>query len=194
MRNHTTPEREQRLVGADKVLLFVRSIDRAERLAIGIELKEDDGANGLTEDWSKVGRVCQRMDEERAGRARRKTCDGAPLPQEEVERQRAAARLGLEARTTEAYAGLEAMLEDEERMRLQSVAQGASLPYEKVKDRYHVPRERVRNKTLSRKMKKERPRTRPRIRSQVPKAKSGGFKHPNLKLERLENKTQEGFG
>ena len=52
------PEREQRLVGADKVLLFIRSIDRAEREAIGIELEEDDGANGFTEDWAKVGRVC----------------------------------------------------------------------------------------------------------------------------------------
>ena len=41
-------EREQRLVGADKVLLLVRSIDRAEREAIGIQLEEDDGANGLT--------------------------------------------------------------------------------------------------------------------------------------------------
>ena len=51
------PEREQRLVGADKVLLFVRSIDRAEREAIGIELQEDDGANDLTEDWLEVERV-----------------------------------------------------------------------------------------------------------------------------------------
>ena len=51
------PEWEQRLVGADKVLLFVRSIDRAEREAIGIELQEDDGANDLTEDWLEVERV-----------------------------------------------------------------------------------------------------------------------------------------
>ena len=51
-------------MGANKVLLFVSSIDRAEREAIGIELQEDDGSNGLTEDWLKVGRVCQRMDED----------------------------------------------------------------------------------------------------------------------------------
>ena len=50
------------MVGADKVLLFIRSIDQAKREVIGIELEEDDGANGLTEDWSKVGRVCQRLD------------------------------------------------------------------------------------------------------------------------------------
>ena len=90
--------REQRLVGADKVLLFVRSIDHAEREVIGIELEEDDGVNGLTEDWSKVGRVCQRMDDEQAGKARRKTRDGAPSPQEEGERERSAIRLGFETR------------------------------------------------------------------------------------------------
>jgi hypothetical protein len=36
------PEREQRLVGTDKIMLFVRSIDQAEREAIGIELEEDN--------------------------------------------------------------------------------------------------------------------------------------------------------
>ena len=123
-------------MGEDKVLLFVRSIDQAEREAIRIELEENDGANGLTEEWSKVGRVCQRMDDERVGKARRKTCDGAPSPQEEVERQRAAARLDVEDRIAEAYAALEAMLEDEERMRLQSEAKGAGLPYETAEDRY----------------------------------------------------------
>jgi hypothetical protein len=86
----------------DKVLLFARSIDQADREAIGIELEEDDGANGLTEDCSKVGRVCQRMDEERAGRARRKTRDGAPSQQEEGARKREAARLSLGARIEEA--------------------------------------------------------------------------------------------
>ena len=50
-------EQEKRPVGADKVLLFVRSIDHTEREVIGIELEEDDRANGLTEDWLKVRRV-----------------------------------------------------------------------------------------------------------------------------------------
>ena len=72
------PKRKQRLVGVNKVLLFVRSIDRAERKAIGIELKEDYGANGLTEDWSKVGRVCQRLDSEWSARVKGKTRDEAP--------------------------------------------------------------------------------------------------------------------
>ena len=70
--------REQRLVGADKVLLFVRSIDHAEREVIGIELEEDDGVNGLTEDWSKVEWVCQRLAEVQSAKARGKTNDGTP--------------------------------------------------------------------------------------------------------------------
>ena len=46
----------------DKVLMFVRSIDWKERLAIGIKLKDKDGGNGLTEDWAEVERVCGRHD------------------------------------------------------------------------------------------------------------------------------------
>ena len=48
------PKREQRLVGMDNVLLFIRLIDRVEREAIGIELEDNNRANGLTEHWSKV--------------------------------------------------------------------------------------------------------------------------------------------
>ena len=79
------------------------------------------------------------MDDERVGRTRRKTRDGAPSPNEEVERQSAATRLDFEAKIVEAYAVLEAMLEDEERKRLQSEAEGADLPYEMVEDRYDGP-------------------------------------------------------
>ena len=131
---HVSPT--QRLVGVDKVLLFVRSIDRAEREVIGIELEEDDGANGLTEDWSKVGRVCQWLDEEQVVKARRKTRDGAPSQQEEGARQRESARLGLRARIAEAYVALEAMLEEEERSRPQSGAKKTDFPYEMAEDRY----------------------------------------------------------
>ena len=56
------------------------------------------------------------------------TRDDAPSPQEEGEQKKAAARLGFETRIAEAYAALEAMLEDKERMRLQSEAEGANLP------------------------------------------------------------------
>ena len=37
-------ERDQGLVGANKVLMFVKSVDRKERKAIGIHLEDDDGA------------------------------------------------------------------------------------------------------------------------------------------------------
>ena len=42
-------KREQRLARVNKVL-FVKSIDRRERMAIRLKLEEDDGANGLIED------------------------------------------------------------------------------------------------------------------------------------------------
>ena len=42
-------EREQLLVGVDKVLMFVRSIDRKERMAIRIKLEDNNGANDLTD-------------------------------------------------------------------------------------------------------------------------------------------------
>ena len=63
--------------------------------------------------------------------------DGAPSPQEEVERLRAAARIGFKARIAEAYTVVEAMLKDEERERLQSEAEEVDLPYEMAEDRYH---------------------------------------------------------
>ena len=52
-------ERDRRLVGVDKALMFVKSINRRERNAIGIELEDDDGTNGLTENWAEVERVCR---------------------------------------------------------------------------------------------------------------------------------------
>ena len=69
-------EREQRLVGVDKVLMFVKSIDRMERMAIGLKLEEDDGANGLIEDWSKVESVCRLHDK---GQARISTTTRRPM-------------------------------------------------------------------------------------------------------------------
>ena len=42
---------DQRLVGVDKVLMFVKSIDLKERKDIRIRLENDDGGNGLTKDW-----------------------------------------------------------------------------------------------------------------------------------------------
>ena len=53
------------LVGLDKVLMFVRSIDRKERMTIGIKLEDNDSANGFTEDWAEVERVCRGHDKKR---------------------------------------------------------------------------------------------------------------------------------
>ena len=51
-------ERDQGLVGVNKVLIIIKMIDRKERKAIGVQLEDDDdGANGLTENWAKVKRV-----------------------------------------------------------------------------------------------------------------------------------------
>ena len=66
-----------------------------------------------------------------------KTRDDAPSPQEEDKRERAEATLGFETRIAEAYAALEAMLKDGERMRLQSEAEGENLPFEMAEDRYN---------------------------------------------------------
>ena len=117
------------------------------------------------------------MDDERAGKARRRTRNSTPSPQEEVEWRNAAARLGFEARIAEAYTALEAMLETEERMGLQFEAEGADLPYEKAKYRYDGTMEEGGNETPSRNAEKEWPRKRLRIQSLIRKAKSGGFGH-----------------
>mgnify|MGYP000022839779 CR=1 FL=1 len=55
--------RDRRSVGADKVLLFLKSVNEKGRMAILSELKDDEGANGLTEDWNEVERVCRRHEE-----------------------------------------------------------------------------------------------------------------------------------
>ena len=85
-------ELDQRLVGEDKVLMFVKSINRNERKAIGIQLEDDDG--GLTEDWKKVERICRLHDERKTRFSstttqpmrnvqRRTGCGNRPPPKEE---------------------------------------------------------------------------------------------------------------
>ena len=44
-------------MGLDKVVMFVKSIDRKERMTIRVQLEDVDCANGLNEDWDKVGSV-----------------------------------------------------------------------------------------------------------------------------------------
>ena len=104
-------------MGSDKVLLFVRSIDHAVRETMGIELDEDDRANDLTEDESKVGRIWQRLDEEWSARAKGKMRDGAPSQQEQGAHQKGSRKLNIGARIEEAYAALKVMVEEEEKSR-----------------------------------------------------------------------------
>ena len=146
-------------------MLFVRSIDRVEREAIGIELEEDDGANGLTEDWSKVERVCQRLSDGQADKARQKARDGAPSPQEEGERKRDSARLDFGAGRVEVYVALKEMLEDEERMRPQADTEETSSPCEMAEDWYDRTTEEGAERNALSVCREERPGTRPRIRS-----------------------------
>jgi hypothetical protein len=51
-------ESDWRSVGADKVRLFLKKVHHEERMDILFELRDDDGAHGLTEDWSEVEWVC----------------------------------------------------------------------------------------------------------------------------------------
>ena len=52
-------DRDRRSVGADKVLLFFKSVIEKGRMAILFELEDDKGAYGLTKDWNEVERVCR---------------------------------------------------------------------------------------------------------------------------------------
>ena len=51
-------------MGVNKVLLFVNLIDGRVQMAIGLKLEDDNGVNGVTEDWLEVERVCWRLDKE----------------------------------------------------------------------------------------------------------------------------------
>ena len=57
-------------MGADKVLLFLKSVNEKGRMAIIPELEDDEGAYGLTEDWNEVEWVCQQHDERRSATTR----------------------------------------------------------------------------------------------------------------------------
>jgi hypothetical protein len=58
-------DRDQQLVGANKVLLFLKSVNKKGRMAILPDLEDDEGAYGLTEEWNEVEWVCQQHDEKR---------------------------------------------------------------------------------------------------------------------------------
>ena len=107
-------------MGADKVLLFLKSVNEKGRMAILPELKDDEGAYGLTEDWNEVERVCRRHDEKRSVTTRptrsgemRAVSDYA-LPLEESSTHEGLEEYDLEALVWEAYEIVKAQIEAEE--------------------------------------------------------------------------------
>jgi hypothetical protein len=53
-------------VGADKVHLFLKTIHHEERADVVLELLDDDGAHGLTKEWSEVEWVCRQHEASRS--------------------------------------------------------------------------------------------------------------------------------
>ena len=116
-------ERDQRLVGDDKVLMFVKSINRNERKAIGIQLEDDDG--GLTEDWTKVERICRLHDERKTRfsstttqpmrNVQRRTGCGNTPPLKEESLKREDSILNIEALIKEALEKLKVQDDAEEK-------------------------------------------------------------------------------
>ena len=72
--------------GVNKALMFVRSIDCKERMAIEVQLENDDGANGLTEDWARNWK--EYVDDTKKGRREPYRQWWSPLPMVELGRDR----------------------------------------------------------------------------------------------------------
>jgi hypothetical protein len=53
-------------VGADKVCLFLKTVHHEERMDNLFELRDDNRAHGLTEDWFEVEWVCRQHDASRS--------------------------------------------------------------------------------------------------------------------------------
>ena len=90
-------EWERRSVGADKVLLFLKTVHHEEGMDILFELQDDDGAHGLTEEWPEVEWVCRQHEARRSATTRppsggeeRMTTDYSVPPEE------SSSRTGLE--------------------------------------------------------------------------------------------------
>jgi hypothetical protein len=95
-------------VGANKVRLFLKTIHHEERMDILFELPDNDGAHGLTEDWSEVEWVCRQHDVSRSTTERpessgeEKEASDYALPPEESSMQAGSEELDLEALIREA--------------------------------------------------------------------------------------------
>ena len=111
-------------MGMDKVLLFVKSIDRKERESIGVQLEDDNGGNALVEDWAKGERVCRLHDEGRAGillaatqptrdGQSRGKCNNALLRKGEISKRKGLTEADMEALIRDAYKSLKLQVEAE---------------------------------------------------------------------------------
>jgi hypothetical protein len=96
-------ESERISVGADKVRLFLKMVYHEERMDILFELQDDDGAHGLTEEWSEVECVCRQHDATRSTMERpksggeEKAMSGYAVPPEESSTRAGSEELDLEA-------------------------------------------------------------------------------------------------
>ena len=140
---------DQRLVGVDKVLLFVKSIDRRERNAIGILLEDDDGANGLTENWAEVERVCRRHDKRKMrilstnsqpmkDDKKEFRCGNALPPKEESLKMEGSTVLDIKALIREAYENLKVQVDAEEKLEMESKLRQIVIKEEETSQQMHT--------------------------------------------------------
>ena len=125
-------EQDQRLVGLDKVLMFVKSIDLKERKATRIQLEDDDGANALTENWAYVERVCRQHDKRKMGilsttsrfardNQRRMRCGNMPPPKEDTLKKEDLKTLNIEAFIREAFENLKVQDKAEKKLKMETI-------------------------------------------------------------------------
>ena len=118
-------------MGMGKVLLFVKSIDQRERMAIRLKLNEDDSANRPTKDWTKVERECRLHDE---GKTRfssaitrptrngegRTGCNYTLPPKEESLKTEVSTAFDIEVVMREAFKNLKVQVEAEEKLKMET--------------------------------------------------------------------------
>ena len=112
--------RDRESVGADKVALFLKSVNERGRVAIFPYLEDDEGAYGLTEDWNVVEWACIQCDARRSATTRlasggeeRAATDYA-LPPQESSTQIGSDELDIEALIREACGLVKAKIKAEE--------------------------------------------------------------------------------
>ena len=142
-------KRDQGLVGANKVHMFVRSIDRNERKAIGIQLEDDNAVNGLTNNWDEVERVCRRHDKRKMGFLSTKSwstrddrsrirCGNTPPPKEESLKMEPSTELNIEVLMREALENLKAQVEAEKKIKMESKPRRMVIEEEQTSLQMHV--------------------------------------------------------